>query len=66
MGNGFDPYYFCRVKGASSTGKWDLADVHFTDQNIYIFFGTLPRLLKAYAQDGVNAVDETGDTVLHR
>lgn len=58
--------FICRVKGASSSGKWDLADVDFTDQNIYIFFGTLPRLLKAFAHSGVNAADETGDTVLHR
>ena len=60
------PNLVCRVKGASSSGNWDLEDVDFTDQNIYIFFGTLPRLLKAFAHSGVNAADETGNTVLHR
>ncbi len=54
------------MKGAASSGKWDLPDVDFTDQSIYIFFGTLPRLLKAFAHGGVNVADETGDTVLHR
>jgi hypothetical protein len=49
--------------------EWDCGgpEIILQPHHIYVFFGTLARLLMSFARNGgVNAAGPGGDTVLHR